>query len=273
MITYLRAHPIEPMVRPVTARGFKSYSFVHMANHNFFNTVWPQDNNNNVKTLLPEEQQKIAKVYVASLAKALLLGDSRYLDIVRYHGNAGSWLPATTKYVSRFQEKQRLYYNHYEEDNNMSTTSPPVAGSNSFDPQLGVSELYFSGNQLNLTWNGTAGAYKTVFNSTLERGNFPCLAFTAMLNLNPLNEADQTQDMTVIVKDITGNTASLAASSVADMVYPDSYLRDCIPQSFRIPLLTLSNQGIDIDAIKEIDLLTNLRAKGSLMIDELQLSY
>ena len=123
---------------------------------------------------------------------------------------------------------------------------------------------------LNITWNTAGGAYKTKFQSALARGNYPYLVMHANPDINSLNTAGEDQYVTVQVKDNAGRTAS---AETRPLLYPNTWTNETILQTLRIPFSTFSNQGIDVDAIKEIDLLTNVRAKGSLYFDEMQLSY
>jgi dienelactone hydrolase len=286
--TYSRAHPID-LVNPTNpAGGFKALLYIYGANHNYFNTVWGSDRPS-APTITAEEQQQIAKVYVAAVAKVTLQGDSRYIDILRSYSNAAAWLPpvSETMYVSQYQDKQRAFYNHFEEDRNPVTVSPPAVGTNTPSnlpidaevqyPYRTESDLSIPVNyMLSLGWNSLYGKYQTTFQPPLQNGNYPYLALHVGVTEDPLNPTDQNQNFTVCVKDNVGNSASVAASSYAVVPYPNKTVFDTyemIPQTVRIPLRAFADQGIDPAKITEISVLTDRTASGSLYIDEMQLTY
>ena len=109
---------------------FKSAVYVYRANHGQWNEVWGNKDNGprsarrlDLRGLLaPEDQRRMAEVYVSAFLDATLKGKREYLPLFRDHRTAASWLPKTM-YVTRFEQAGYRTLAGFEEDVNPNTGS------------------------------------------------------------------------------------------------------------------------------------------------------
>lgn len=276
--TYDRAHAI--ISNPVTsAVGFKALAWIHGANHNYFNSTW---NNEGAPTLNRTEQENVAKVYIGSLAQALLLNLSGYLELIKDHEFGKGWLPSTDSFVSQYQPRERHFINHYEEDFNIATLSPPNLGSNS-SSGITLNELFLNSwyivNEetygVELTWTSSGGYYQTSLSSGLDATDFEFLALrVGQTNNTTYNTLNTDQDFTIEVQDGSSNSANFPASSVSQLIYPDTggVVAWAVMQTIRIPLRLIEGKGVDISDIDLIKIKFDQTSSGRIFLDELQLS-
>ncbi len=108
----------------------KAALYVHRANHGQFNTVWGQyDAGPPLKHLLargallsPEDQRKIAQVYIAAFLEATLRGKSEYAPLFRDHRRAAHWLPNTV-YFNRFADSRLRVVSDFDESIDVTRTT------------------------------------------------------------------------------------------------------------------------------------------------------
>jgi len=111
---------------------FKAAVYVHRANHGQWNTVWGANDRGrrssrilDLRGLLdPEDQRRIAVIYVTAFLEATLQGDDRYLPLFRDHRVAGGWLPRTM-YVTQFRESSFRPVATFEEDIDVTSGTEP----------------------------------------------------------------------------------------------------------------------------------------------------
>jgi len=111
---------------------FKSVLYVYRANHGQWNTVWGNKDNGprsgrylDLRGLLrPEDQRRIAEVYISAFLEATLHEQRDYLPMFRDHRVAGGWLPRTM-YTTRFQESRFHAAADFEDDVDVTTGSVP----------------------------------------------------------------------------------------------------------------------------------------------------
>jgi hypothetical protein len=288
--TYDRAHPIDPGAPTADAPGFKALLWVYRANHNYFNSVWAQESSN---TLTRAEQENVAKVYINAIALAMLKNISRYMNLLKDHqlSYTNGWIPNTIKLVSQYQDKQRQFIAHYEEDNVLTTVSPPTGGSidvSNITAQelffnLGYSShLYQETNGLRLDYTTTGKTYVVDINpGGLVTGNNQVLVLRVGQSAEPNNIAENNQDFTIVVSDGT-HSHSLTANSIAPLLYPGEPAgwgdRKTVMQTLRIPLSLLADNGVDVTDIRQITLLFDQpiqgtpSIQGTFYLDEIQLS-
>jgi len=119
--------------RTVSGSGvyhFKSAVYIHGANHSRFNTAWGlTDNNpiyapllNTAQIMPPDEQRKIAQVYISAFLEASLRGERGYLPFFGDSRRAVGWLPAAT-IISRFEDSTTRSLSTFEEDANLNSTT------------------------------------------------------------------------------------------------------------------------------------------------------
>ena len=74
------------------------------------------------------EQEQIAKVHFGALSQALLLDRSEYVEVVRDHAVAVTWVPAGANFVSQYQDPERVFVEHNQEGVGPPQISLPVLG-------------------------------------------------------------------------------------------------------------------------------------------------
>lgn len=112
------------------AYRFKASLWAYRANHGQFNTGWGDADFpwplsvllNRSPLLPPEDQRRIAEVYISGLLEATLHGDRSYVPLFRDARAAASWLPTDT-YIARFRDSSFRLVADYEEDVDVSTAS------------------------------------------------------------------------------------------------------------------------------------------------------
>ncbi len=119
-------------VRFTGGNWFKSELYIYRANHGQFNTVWGRSDVGyplgwflNLKPLLnPEDQRRIAKIYLSAFLEATLHEHPEYVTMFRDHRVIRSWLPDTL-YVSRYQDSAYRLIADFNEDPDVTTTTLP----------------------------------------------------------------------------------------------------------------------------------------------------
>ncbi len=280
--TYDRAHPINLVNPAESANGFKSLLWIYGANHNYFNSTW---NSEGSPTISRTEQQNVAKVMIGSMAYGLLLNKSGYLNSLKNHLFASTWLPAT-EYVSEYQDEERLFINHYEEDQDMTTLSPPVTGNNDWDLALSdeisfnsnsTADLYQETNGLRIKWN-SSGDYYMMDNIEFPNGlgpeSFQNLSLRVGQSVESENPDGGIQNYTIIIRDNYSSSASFEVSDFVPLLYPDDGVSSVktVMQTLRIPISNIRSQGVDISSLASITFQFNKTAAGVVYIDEIQLT-
>jgi len=284
--TYDRAQPIDLGNPAQDAKGWKSLLWVYGANHNHFNSVWGQDDS---PTITRTQQEGVAKVYFGALAQGKLLARSQYLNLIKNHAVAVSnhWIAGITL-VSQYQDWERLFICHYEEDNNLATVSPPVNGSIDTS-NITASELSFNNGTflreetrgLKLSWSVSGKSYTINTNpGGLPRGFLQNLIFRAGQSNEANNISPKDQNFRIRVADGNSNF-TVVANTLAAFPYPEQGAFSdfkMVMQRLRLPLQTLANNGIDLNDIRSITFLFDLpivgtaSVQGTMYFDEIQLS-
>jgi len=284
--TYDRAHPVDPADPGQSAHGWKSLLWVYGANHNYFNSVWASEG---TPTITRAQQEGVAKVYFGALARGKLLAQSQYLNLIKNHTLAtnSAWIAGITL-VSQYQDRERLFICHYEEDANPSTVSPPVNGSVNVS-NVSASELFFSNGSflrqethgLKLNWNLAGQSYTINFQQGgLTPGFLQYLVFRAGQSNEAYNISPMDQNFSIRVADGNSNF-TVVANSLAKFPYPEQGRYNdykMVMQRLRLPLQTLSDNGIDVNDIRSITFLFDqpivgtASVQGTLYFDEIQLS-
>lgn len=283
--TYDRSHGVNLDDPSQSASGFKSLLWIHGANHNFFNTIWQQES---VNTISRTQQEQIAKVYISALSLAILKDQANYLELLKNHtfGVDSGWLSDEINYVSQFQAPNRLFIQHFEESGGNITISEPVEGSVEIS-SINANKISFKGSALNelfqdtqglrLEWDNNAARYGVDLETdTLNLGNYSFLSFRIGQSSESNNPIEQEQDFKLEIRDDTNNVVSLNASSINQLLYPDSIgtsdIRRIVMQSYRISLPDLESRGLEVSRIKKVSLLFEIFDTGTLYFDDLQLT-
>jgi hypothetical protein len=111
---------------------FKSELYIYRANHGQFNTVWGRTDTGapgnwflNLRPLLaPEDQRRIAKIYISAFLEATLHNRREYLPLFQDYRTARNWLPKTL-YQSRYLDSRNRVLADFNEDADVTTTTIP----------------------------------------------------------------------------------------------------------------------------------------------------
>jgi dienelactone hydrolase len=112
--------------------GFKSSLYIYGANHGQFNTTWgrtdssfPHKNFLNLDIIMPpEDQARIAKVYLSAFFETALRDETGYLPLFRDFRRGARWLPDTI-YLTHYEDSTHRVVSNFEEDRNVVTTTFP----------------------------------------------------------------------------------------------------------------------------------------------------
>ena len=288
--TYDRAQPINLASPTQEANGFKSLLWIYGANHNFFNSVWGVDDG---PSITRSQQENIAKVYFSALAQGILLRRSQFLDLLKNFqlSQVSGWIPSAIPLVNQYQDHQRLFLAHYEDDDVLMTPSSPVNGSIDIS-NITAQELLFdqgySGNLyqqtkgLKVEWSVTGRRYVININpGGLPVNNLHVLALRTGQTNHANNQVDKLQNFTLQVSDGM-LTRSIRSADIAPLPYPaalSSGARRTVMQTLRIPLSLFAAQGVNVTAIRQLTFLFDqpiigtTATQGSLVFDEIQLCH
>jgi len=111
---------------------FKAAVWMYRANHGQWNTVWGSTDGGpesrrflDLRGLIPpEEQRRMARIYLSAFLEATLKDRAEYLPIFRDHRLAGGWLPKTM-YITRFQDHGFHTLADFTEDVDVATGTAP----------------------------------------------------------------------------------------------------------------------------------------------------
>jgi len=277
-----RPHPRDDLANPTVSDGRpKGLLWVYKADHNQFNSVWPPEWS--PAPVLPRaEQEKIAKVYIGSLAQAKLLDHDEYEAVLKDHAAAHAWLPPLTLCISQYQDPQRIFVQHEQEGPGFPQISLPVQGvvladsvaaarglfdlANTFGPQFTYT--------LQLNWNAvTAKLLMNIDPTTCAANRYKVLSFRAGQSVDPANAMDRDQDFTLEVSTAM-RTYAARVSSFHRLLYPDTAVSagKIVMQTIRVPLDALADRGVDPADIRTITLSLDRRPSGSIYIGDVQFS-
>lgn len=292
--TYDRAQPIDLNAPTRTAKGWKALLWIYGANHNFFNSVWPQEGK---PSLSRTEQETVAKVYISAIAHGLLLGQPQYLQLLKdaRWGQRQGWVSSSTTLVNQYQDPHRLFIAHYEEDSLPNTPSPPIKGridgsslqaTELFFNQKPQGNLYQQTRGVKIDWTATGKRYVIQINpGSLPTHHFSVLALRVGQSNDFKNLADHFLNFTITLSDRT-HTYGVKAADFAPLPYPAEIyqdgpirnLRRSVMQTLRIPLSLFVDHGVDVHNLQEIafcfdqPMSGTTLYRGSLYFDDIQLS-
>ncbi len=115
--TYDRAFPVD-----LSASGLKALRFVHGANHKQFNTIWNAGTADHPPTATGNDVRNMNKLNLTAYAFASLKGWLSYRAFLKREVTFAS-LPTGMTIVRQYQDPERNFINHYEEDDNVDTGS------------------------------------------------------------------------------------------------------------------------------------------------------
>ncbi len=119
---------------------FKAALYIEDANHSQFNTDWGRMDErlpgglflSRSELLKPEQQRKIAEVYIAAFIRTTLLGEQQFKPLFHDYRSAASWLPATG-YISRFEQADFVELARYERGGKLTLADGSKAETENMD--------------------------------------------------------------------------------------------------------------------------------------------
>lgn len=295
--TYDRAQPVN-----LATTGLKSLLWVYGANHNYWNTVWALNPDGGVEPaaalITPAQQQDIGKVYMSAFFQETLLGRNAYKALLTGDVTFPT-LPAAVTRVHQYHDPNRLFINHYEEDNNLATGS--LAGVTNANPGGLLNPyvdhpfsdegppywLWQETDGLVAGWTSTNARYEMSVPNLVGQliCNYPYVAFRVGQNYEPVpnrNPVGQSQDFSVQLQ-LAQPSATLAVSQYDTLPYPrvtgwfpgDGSTTKTVLKTVRIPLRTflLNQPALNLQDITRIDFLFNRKPTGLVAVDDIQLTH
>jgi hypothetical protein len=279
--TYNRAHAVDKSNPTVSDGKFKALLWVYGANHNQFNSIWASETPPGF-AMSRASQEQIARVHLGALAQALLLDRAEYLDIVRDHATAVTFVPAGVDFVSQYQDPDRVFVEHNQESLAAPEISSPVQGSVALDSVLAARQLKDLVNAggpqttitLRLEW-GALGArvLLRVDPATLFAERSRVLVLRVGQSTEAKNAANRDQDFTIEVSS-GSRTAAIPASAVHRLPYPDVVFGagKIVMQTLRLPLTRLADLGLELTDLRSIALVFDRRSTGVVYVGDVQVS-
>lgn len=129
---FMGAWQYERVALPEGNDTFKSAVMIRGANHGQFNTVWGRHDWADLGGLLlntgsimaPEEQRRVASVYLSAFLDSTLKGNRAYRPLFRDPRAGADWLPAGA-IISRYAESSFRLLTGFDEDLDILTTTAP----------------------------------------------------------------------------------------------------------------------------------------------------
>jgi hypothetical protein len=279
--TYNRAHAVD-LANPTVSDGkFKALLWVYGANHNQFNSIWASETLPGFAMPRPSQEQ-IARVHFGALAQAILLDRPEYMDIVRDHAAAITFVPAGVDFVSQYLDPDRVFVQHNQESLAAPEISSPVQGSVTLDSVVAArqfKDLVNAGGPqttvtLRLEWSALGARIILRFDpATLFAERSKVLALRMGQSTEAKNAANRDQDFTIEVS--TGSrTAAIPASAVHRLLYPDVVFGagKIVMQTLRLPLTELADLGLELTDLRSIALVFDRRSTGVVYVGDVQVS-
>jgi hypothetical protein len=279
--TYNRAHPVD-LANPTISDGkLKALLWVYGANHNQFNSVWPSETP--PATTMPRPgQEQIAKVHLGVLAQALLLDRPEYLDVIRDHAVAVTWVPAGADFVSQYQDPERVFLQHNQESLGAPQISSPVQGTVVSDSVASARQLRDLVNAgaaqttitLRLEWSAPGARFiLRIDPATLPAERYDVLAFRVGQSTEANNAVHRDQDFTIEVSSGSRTTA-IPGSSLHRLLYPDVVFGagKIVMQTLRLPLKRLAQLGVELTDLRSVAFVFDRRSTGAIYVGDVQVS-
>jgi hypothetical protein len=279
--TYNRAHAVS-LANPTVSDGeLKTLLWVYGANHNQFNSRWSSETL--PATTMPRpDQELVARVFLGTIAQAMLLDRAEYLEVLRDHRLAETWMPVNADLVSQFQDPERTFIQHNQESLLAPQVSSPVQGTVAADALVTDRQLSDLANAgapvstitLRMHWSAAGARLLLKLNTgTVPAERYKTLSLRVGQSTELKNAANRDQDFTLEVSS-GSRTASIRASSVHRLLYPDivSGESKVVMQTLRLPIQQLVDLGVEPRDLRSIAFVFNGPATGVLYVGDLQLS-
>ncbi|NNK88949.1 MAG: hypothetical protein HKO90_11760 [Flavobacteriaceae bacterium] len=280
--TYNRAYPVTNSTSHI-----KGFTFIHGANHGQFNTGWGTccESTYSGATLISDtDQQQFCKTYMSAYFKSELKGLTPYRNFLNGSVDFAS-IPSAVDKVFQFQNYDKLFLNHYEEDADPATGS--ITGITnadigtfetynvfSFDDRYGPHFLWGESQGLIAGWEQNNTSIRIELND-VDIPEYKYLAFhTGQTHEDPsdLNTPGVNKDFSVQLEFSSGPGPEVNVSSYGELIYPHVISEvKSIQQTIRIPFADLRQEGNEKpDEVRAIILIFDEQQTGKIAIDEIQ---
>lgn len=292
---YDRAHPVTQ-----ATDDFKGLLWVYGADHSQWNTVWapsgdPYEITPTSHKISAADQRQLGKAFLVAFFLSSLNGWHEYNDLVAAEVTFSS-LPGSVTRVTQYQDPTRLFLNHYEEDDDEATGSPPTGVTNHvegtlspyqdipFDDHGAPHFLWQQTDGLVLGWDGS-DERRLVVELTADEtdvlAGFRRLAFrtgqTHDETSPPKNPAGINKDFRVQLRFVGGQGPSVRVSDYVRLPYPEEVGNTwagtkTVMQTVRIPWKDLYGSSFNLgrDRPRAIVFLFEEQGTGLVVIDEIQ---
>ncbi len=279
--TYNRAHAVN-LANPTVSDGkLKALLWVYRANHNQFNSVWPSETPP-ATTMRRPDQELVAKVFIGSIAQAMLLDRDEYVGVLHDHRVAATWMPPNVDLVSQFQDPERIFVQHNQEGLAAPQVSLPVQGTAAADALTAARQLKDLVNAgapvttitLRLEWSAPGARLLLTFESgTVPAERYKTIAIRVGQSTEAENAANRDQDFTLEVSS-GSRTASIRTSRIHRLLYPDVVFGagKIVMQTLRLPIHHLVELGIEPRDLRSIAFVFDGPATGVVYVGDVQLS-
>jgi hypothetical protein len=293
---YNRAYPVNN-----STSNTKGFVFVHGANHGQWNSRWETCCEQGLAPLpfpliSSNDQKQIGKAYMSSFFQMSLKGNTGYKHFLS--GDAGfASLPSTVR-VFQYQDPQRTFIDHYQEDNDLITASLTGATNGASASFTNHDNLSFAQEDtpnflwgdtygLLLQWEGSTNPWYRInvagrLNSVPDYRYFAFHAGQTHEEPRRFNDPSANQDFNVQL--VFGATAGpeVSVSNYALLRYPALTgpwvgggrrfnTKKSILRTVRIPFADLRpDPRLRVSDVTEVVFKFNRRASGSIAIDEIQ---
>ncbi|MCP4542633.1 MAG: hypothetical protein GY832_36385 [Chloroflexi bacterium] len=292
--TFDRAFPVTS-----SAANLKALRFVHGANHKQFNTFWNTLTPDHPPTAPGADVQNLNKLNLTAYAFATLKGWLPYRAFLKREVTFSS-LPAGMTVVRQYQDPERTFINHYEEDDSTTTASlsgvdNATSGSITDDDDINFDApgpphwLWQQTDGLLLGWSATDAVLRVKLDGTLHRltTDYPVLSFRigqVFDQTGSINPSGVDKDLTVRVS-VGGVMGPAVRVSdyvrLVDAVHVTGTWTDSsfgyaatktVMSTVRLPWEHLLPPELNFDDDWEIHFELDRHSAGLVVIDEIQAS-
>ena len=270
---------------PVTAPAshFKGLLWVGGANHGHWNTVWGADDG--PPTISGNDQRKIGKTYMSAF---FLMGLKGWTPYKYFLGGEATFstLPPAVKRVFQYQDPQRVFINHYEEDTDPATGSLTGVMNTTSGTFENYTVYSFSDEgPPHFLWGETQGLIAgwrdamPEIRISVDNSSIPDYRYLGMHvgqtfeSTADLNTPGADKDFSVQLEFADGPGPEVNVATFGRLIYPPSGLFDTksIQQTIRIPFVNLNKSASNRPSdVKAIILRFNRQNNGNVAVDEIQ---
>ena len=279
---YNRAYPVNN-----STSNTKGFVWVHGANHGQWNTDWGTCCESTVgpsPLISAADQRQIGKTYMSAFFQSELKGLTPYRNFLNGQASFSS-LPSATR-VTQYQDAERLFLNHYEEDDNESTGSQAGITNTTigsfvhyedyrFSDPSGPHFLWGDSDGLIVGWDEEEREIHVEIDDISSSG----FKFVALHvgqtheSSSSLNTPGTNKNFSIQLEFSSGVGPEVSVSDYGELVYPlvTNIGTKSVQQTIRIPIEHLIGEGDpETSQVRKIILRFNKQSTGLIALDEIQ---